>query len=135
MQVAAASLVAVPAPRVVRGAVATVGIAAFLVVATSWSGTLPDRLVDPLNRITLAGIEVSQSVAAAIALRRLDRRWFSRLAWASALVVAVCAPIVGSGIAAGHRVAGLAVAGTWLGSRLLRYFALIRLALSSGSRG
>lgn len=126
LQVSAAMLLATSSPRSVRPAIGVVGVFVLIVVPSSWMGWTPERLVDPLTRLALAAIEVSQAVAAAIALRSLDRRHFSRIAWVS-VVAASASALVGTGLAGSSKALALLVAGAWLGSRLLRYVVLLRL--------
>lgn len=127
MQVLAASLLASPARWPVRLVIAAIGVGVLVVVPGAYLGRLQARFVEPGTRLALAGIELSQGVAAALALADFGRRGWSQLVWVGVAGTAVASVLVGLGVLGGVQYAGPVLMLVWLGSRLLRYAGLVRL--------
>jgi hypothetical protein len=124
LQALAASLLVWPARVPGRSVVAVVGAGAVVVVASATVGRLADRWVPLASGLALGGLELSQGVGAAAALRRAGR---SR--WTGLATVGVVATAVGTALI-DFRLGALRplVVALWIGGRLVRYATLARVA-------
>lgn len=124
LQAGAASLLVWRVRTPGRLLVAAVGLAVIATVASAHLGRLQARFVDPLSRASLAGLELSQGVAAGMVLRQ-----GGRTRWALLAGVAVVGTALGSALVTAD-LGGLrlVVVAMWFGGRLLRYAALARIA-------